>query len=178
MSRPGEKRRILLAITEASPLQDLWRAVIDYLEGAHGELTTVFFSDDRWHRAASLPFTREVSKVSGDSENFTRERAQQIDEDTVGRTHRELEKLASEAELPFAFEVLPEHDASTELPFAFEVLPEHDMSKLREIVSVQHDVLILPSFLKSRPIYAELTRVKCRVYYVDGEEEDTTDTED
>lgn len=162
MSRPSEKRRILLAITEASPLQDLWRAVVDYLEGAHGELTTVFFSDDRWHRAASLPFTREVSKVSGDSENFTRERAQQIDEDAVGRTHSELEKLASEAELPFAFEVLP----------------EHDMSKLREIVSVQHDVLILPSFLKSRPIYAELTRVKCRVYYVDGEEEDTTDTED
>lgn len=162
MSRPSEKRRILLAITEASPLQDLWRAVIDYLEGAHGELTTVFFSDDRWHRAASLPFTREVSKVSGDSENFTRERAQQIDEDTVGRTHSELEKLASEAELPFAFEVLPEHDAS----------------RLRKIVSVQHDVLILPSFLKSRPIYAELTRVKCRVYYVDAEEEDTTDTED
>lgn len=162
MSRPSDKRRILLAITEASPLQDLWRAVVDYLEGAHGELTTVFVSDDRWHRAASLPFTREVSKVSGDSENFTRERAQQIDEDTVGRTHRELEKLASEAELPFAFEVLPEHDAS----------------KLREIVSVQHDVLILPSFLKSRPIYAELMRVKCRVYYVDAEEEDTTDTED
>ncbi len=161
MSRPSEKRRILLAITEASPLPDLWRAVVDYLAGAHGELTTVFVSDDRWHRAASLPFTREVSKVSGDSEDFTRERARQIDEDTVGRTHRELEKLASEAELSFAFEVLPEHDAS----------------KLREIVSVQHDVLILPSFLKSRPIYAELTRLKCRVYYVETEEENESNKE-
>ena len=162
MSKASEKRRVLLAITEASPLQDLWRAVVDYLAGSHGELTTVFFSDDRWHRAASLPFTREVSKVSGDSEDFTRERAQQIDDDTVGRTHRELEKLASEAELSFAFEVLPEHDAS----------------KLKEIVSVQHDVLILPSFMKSRPIYAELTRLKCRVYYVDTDEQDNNDTEE
>jgi len=161
MSRPSEKRRVLLAITEASPLQDLWRAVVDYLAGSHGELMTVYFSDDRWHRAASLPFTREVSKVSGDSEDFTRERAQQIDEDTVGRTHRELEKLASEAKLPFAFEVLPEHDAT----------------RLREIVSVQHDVLILPTFLKNRPIYAELTRLKCRVYYVDAEEDKTADSE-
>lgn len=160
MSRTSDKRRILLAITETSPLQALWRAVVESLAGSHGELTTVFVSDDRWHRAASLPFTREVSKVSGDSENFTRERAQQIDEDTVGRTHRELEKLASEAELPLEFAVLPEHDAS----------------KLREIVSVQHDVLVLPSILKSRPIYAELTRLKCRVYYVDTEE--TTDTEE
>ena len=162
MSRTSEKRRILLAITETSPLQDLWRAVVESLAGSHGELTTVFVSDDRWHRAASLPFTREVSKVSGDSENFTRERAKQIDEDTVGRTHRELEKLASEAELPFEFEVLPEHDAS----------------KLREIVSVQHDVLVLPSFLKSRPIYAELTRLKCRIYYVEAEENSPTDKEE
>ena len=162
MSRTSEKRRILLAITETSPWQELWRAVVESLAGSHGELTTVFVSDDRWHRAASLPFTREVSKVSGDSENFTRERAKQIDEDTVGRTHRELEKLASEAELPFAFEVLPEHDAS----------------KLREIVSVQHDVLVVPSILKSRPIYAELTRLKCRVYYVDAEEDSSTDTEE
>ena len=162
MSRTSDRRRILLAITESSPLQDLWRAVVDSLAGSHGELMTVFVSDDRWHRAASLPFTREVSKVSGDSENFTRERAQQIDEDTVGRTHRELEKLASEAELPFEFEVLPEHDAA----------------KLREILSVQHDVLVLPTFLKSRPIYAELTRLKCRVYYVDTEEKGSNDTEE
>lgn len=159
---PSEKRRILLAITEASPLPDLWRAVIEYLAGARGELTTVFVSDDRWHRAASLPFTREVSRVSGDSEDFTRERAQQIDEDTVGRTHRELERLATEADLPLEFEVLPEHDTA----------------KLREIASVQRDILILPSFLKGRPVYAELTRMKCRIYYVDAEEEDAADTED
>jgi len=155
MKKRNDKRRVLLAISEASSLPDLWRAVVEHLAGDNGELTTVFVTDDRWHRAASLPFTREVCRVSGDSENFTPQRAQQIDEDTVGRTHRELEKLATEAELQFAFTVLPEHDAA----------------RLKEIVSVEYDVLIVPTFLKDRPVYAELTRMKCRILYVDADEE-------
>ena len=161
MKNTDDKRRVLLAITEASPLQELWRAVIEHLSGSRGDLTTVFVSDDRWHRAASLPFTREVSRYSGDSEDFTPQRAHQINEDTVGRTHRELEKLASEAELNFAFEVLPEHDAA----------------KLQEIISVQYDVLIVPAFLKNRPIYAELTRMQCRILYVDTEEQEIDETD-
>ena len=162
MKTRNDKRHILLAITEASSLPDLWRAVIEHLAGDIGELTTVYVTDDRWHRAASLPFTREVCRVSGDSENFTPQRAQQIDEDTVGRTHRELQKLATEAELQCAFKVLPEHDAA----------------RLKEIVSVEYDVLIVPSFLKDRPIYTELTRMKCRILYVDTEDEQTGETEE
>ena len=156
MKRASDKRRVLLAITETSSLSTLWRVVTQQAEGEQTELVTVFVCDDRWHRAASLPFTREVSRVSGGSENFTPQRAQQIKEDTVGRKHRELEELAKEAELPFDFEVLAEHDAA----------------KLEEFVSVEQDVLIAPSFLKSRPIYAELTRLKCRILFVDEEEED------
>lgn len=156
MRKKSDKRRVLLAITESSSLTELWRVVKEHAAGGRTELITVFVSDDRWHRAASLPFTREVSRVGGGSENFTPQRAQQINEDTVGRKQRELEELASEAELSFAFEVLPEHDAA----------------KLGEWVSVEHDVLIAPSFLKSRPIYAELTRLKCRILFVEDEQVD------
>lgn len=156
MNEANDKRRILLAITETSSLPELWRAVIENLQSGADELVTVFVSDDRWHRAASLPFTREVSRVDGGSENFTLQRAQQIDEDTVGQKRRELNELASEADLQYAFEVLPEHDAA----------------RLHEFVTFEQDVLIAPSFLKSRPIYAVLTRLKCRIQFVDAEEDE------
>ena len=156
MSQANDKRRILLAITESSSLPELWRVVTETLQSGAAELVTVFVSDDRWHRAASLPFTREVSSVGGGSENFTPKRAQQIDEDAVGRKRRELNDLASEADLKYVFEVLPEHDAA----------------RLREFVTFEQDVLIAPSLLKSRPIYAELTRLKCRILFVDEEEDE------
>lgn len=156
MSQANDRRRILLAITESSSLPELWRVVTENLQSGTVELITLFVSDDRWHRAASLPFTREVSRVGGGSENFTPQRAQQIDEDAVGQKRRELNDLASEADLKYVFEVLPERDAA----------------KLQEFVIFEQDVLIAPSFLKNRPIYAELTRLKCRILFVDGEEDE------
>jgi hypothetical protein len=114
----------------------------------------VFVSDDRWQRAASLPFTREVSRISGDSVNFTTQRADQINEDVAGFTYRQLKKLAAEAELQLAFEVVP----------------ERDVAQIHEMVSVEQDMLIVPSFFKDRPIYAELTRLKCQILFVDVEE--------
>ena len=156
MSKATKKRRVLLAITETTPLSTLWRVVTQQVEGTKTELVTVFVCDDRWHRAASLPFTREVSRVGGNSANFTPQRAQQIKEDTVGRKHRELEKLASDAELSFAFEVLPEQDAG----------------RLKDLITFEQDVLIAPALLKDRPIYAEITRLKCRILFVEEEPED------
>lgn len=156
MSQANDKRRILLAITESSSLPELWRVVIENLQSGAAELITLFVSDDRWHRAASLPFTREVSRVGGGSENFTPQRARQIDEDAVGQKRRELNDLANEVDLKYEFEVLPEHDAA----------------RLREFVTFEQDILIVPSFFKSRPIYAELTRLKCRILFVDGEEDE------
>ena len=156
MSKASDKRRVLLAITESSSVTELWRVVKEHTAVGYTELITVFVCDDRWHRAASLPFTREVSRVGGSSENFTPQRAQQIKEDTVGRKQRELEELASEAEINFEFEVVP----------------EHDVARLSEWVSFEQDVLIAPSLLKSRPIYAELTRLKCRILFVEDEQDE------
>ena len=48
-----------------------------------------------------------------------------------------------------------------------------DATKLKEIISVEYDVLIVPTFLKNRPVYAELTRLQCRILYVDTEDEET-----
>lgn len=156
MSQANDKRRILLAITASSSLPELWRVVTENLQSGTAELITLFVSDDRWHRAASLPFTREVSRVGGGSENFTPQRAQQIDDDAVVQKRRELNDLASEVDLKYEFEVLPEHEAA----------------RLQEFVTFEQDVLIVPSFFKSRPIYAELTRLKCRILFVDGEEDE------
>jgi len=160
MSSTDNKRRVLLAVTETSPLTELWRAVTEHLGGAHAELVTVFVSDDRWRRAASLPFTREISRVSGSSENFTPQRAEQIDKDAVASTQRQIQQLAAEAELQVAFEFLSEHDAA----------------QIHELVKVEQDVLIAPSFFRRRPIYAELTRLRCRILLVDSEEADKEPT--
>ena len=160
MNSTSNKRRVLLAVTETSPLAELWRAVTEHLGDAQAELVTVFVSDDRWRRAASLPFTREISGVSGSSENFTPQRAEQIDKDAVDRAQSEIRQLAAKAELQVAFEFLSEHDAA----------------QIHELVKVEQDVLIAPSFFRSRPIYAELTRLRCRILLVDSEDADTDRT--
>ena len=147
-------RRILLAVTETTPLARLWRAVAEHLANDHVELKTIFISDDRWHRAASLPFTREISRIGRSNVKFTPKRAEEIDKDVVDRTRLQLQRLADEAELQFVFEVLREHQTS----------------QLHDLVSVEHDVLILPSYLRGWPVYAEFTRLNCQILLVDTED--------
>jgi len=150
----NDLRRILLAVTETSPLPRLWRAVAEHLEEAHVELVTIFISDDRWHRAASLPFTREISRTSRSKVDFTRKRAEQVNKDVVNQTRRQIQRLADEAELQVVFEVLAEHQAT----------------QLHDIVSVKQDVVIAPSDLRSWPVFAELTRLDCPILLVDTED--------
>lgn len=146
--------RILLAVTETSPLPTLWRAVVEHLPDSHVELVTLFISDDRWHRAASLPFTQEISRISRSVANFTPKRAEQVNKDVVERTRRKLQRLADESEIQFAFEVLSEHQAA----------------QVRDLVIVEQDVLIVPSNLRNRPVFAELARLNCRILLVDTED--------
>src|SRR5210317_1878145 len=153
-SKTNDLRRILLAVTETTPLTRLWGVVAEHLVNTRGELTTLFISDDRWHRAASLPFTREISRIGRTNVKFTSKRAEQIDQDVVDRTRLQLQRLADEAELPFVFEVLREHQAS----------------QLHELVSVEHDVLIIPSNLRGWPVYAEFARLNCQILLVDTED--------
>jgi hypothetical protein len=153
-SSTNDLRRILLAVTETSPLVRLWHAVAEHLADTRVELITVFVSDDRWHRAASLPFTREISRIGRGNVKFTPKRAEQIDKDVVDRTRIQLQRLADEAELEFVFEVLRDHQAT----------------QLRELVGVEQVVLIAPSHLQGWPVYAEFARLNCPILLVDTED--------
>lgn len=154
VSNTTDLRRILLAVTETSPLPALWRAVVEYLADTHVELITIYISDDRWHRAASLPFTQEISRIGRGNVDFTPERAEQVNRDIVDRMRGQLRRLTDEAELQFVFEVLSEHQAA----------------QIHDLVNVEQDVLIAPSILKDWPIYTELTRLNCPILLVDTEE--------
>ena len=144
----------MLAVTETSSLLDLWSAAMELLGGRSAELISVFVSDNRWRRAASLPFTQEVSRVGGALSNFTRERAEQVDRDALERTQGQLRQLAAESKIQLTFAAIGDHEAA----------------RIHEYVTSDADVLIVPSFLKGMPIYAELTRLKCRIEVVDSKD--------
>ena len=147
-------RRIMLAVTETSPIGELWQTVTQYSVDREAELITVFVCDDRWKRAASLPFTREISRVGGRSSDFTLTRAEQIHRDTITRTRSRLKELA----------------AGSRIKFSFEIITEREPARIHEFVTSESDLLIVPSFLRQRPIYREITRLKCRILLVDTPE--------
>jgi len=153
-SNTNDLRRILLAVTETSPLTRLWSVVAEHFADTRGELITIFISDNRWRRAASLPFTREISRIGRTNVKFTPTRAEQIDKDVVDRTRLQLQRLAEEAKLQFVFEVLRDHQTA----------------QLHDLVSVEHDLLIVPSHLRGWPVYAEFSRLKCQILLVDTED--------
>lgn len=147
-------RRIMLAVSEASSLQVLWRTAMEHMSGEGTELITVFVRDDRWRRAASLPFTEEVCRASGGSVNFTLQRADDVDRDAVTSAQGRLQQLATDSRIQSAFEILAEHEAT----------------RIHELVRSETDLLIAPSFFKRRPLYSELARLKCQILLVDANE--------
>ncbi len=153
-NEPGNTRRVLLVVTETSPVDKLWHVVLDHLADAEAEVVAVFVSDDRWHRAASLPFTREISRLSGGSEVFTARRANQVVGDRVERVQQRIRQLAEDRQLQLVFEILHVQE-----PY-----------RIREFVRIEHDVLIAPSVLQSWPEFADLARPERRVVLVDDEE--------
>lgn len=154
MNARNERRRIILAVTERSPLPALWRVAEEHLEHPQDEILTFMLRDDQWQRAASLPFTREVSRISGRHRDFTRLRAAQIDDEAAARLAGQLQRLAEDAKRQIAFEVLPEHNIA-------DILEQH---------SVSAHVLIASGELRHRPVYARLVELRCRLLFVDSEE--------
>ncbi len=151
MARDERTARVLIALTESSPVDDLWQAALARLGQTRAELMALFLAGDHWHRAASLPFTREISRLSGVDADFTLQRARQVQEEAIERTRQLVDKLASDAQLTLGFEVLV----------------ETDRDKLRELVSGTGDILIAPSFIIRRPLYAELKQLDCHIELID-----------
>ena len=146
----SRSNRVVIATTALTPVQQLWREALQHLQESHAELLALFFEDDQWHRAASLPFTREISRLRGTDEDFTTQRASEVHKEAIERAQRQLQKLAAEAD----------HEV------AFEVLPESDQNRVRDIVTETQTILIVPPGLASRPLFAELAKSGCRIILI------------
>lgn len=151
MSRSDDKLRVLIAITEQSPVDALWRVALRRLGRERRELIAVFLSDDHLRRAASLPFTREISRVSGTTVEFTLQRASQAHDDAIRRAREMVNKLALDAKLTPAFEVLA----------------GSDFTRARELFEGTGNLLIAPSLIRRRPIFAEFEKLGCRIELVE-----------
>lgn len=156
MKASKERARISIALTEKSPTKELWRAAMEHLADPGAELTVLFVTDDRWHRAASLPVTREISRIGGVIAEFTLHRAEQLSGEAIVRARRRIEELAAEAGLALGFEVLS----------------ESDQERFRELVAGARNILIAPSFISSRPLFTRVTELECRIVLVEAKEED------
>ena len=157
MSDPGGQLRVLLAVTESSPLDRLWQSLVEQVGGASAEIVTVLVSDDSWRRAASLPFTREVSRLSGSPADFTQRRAEQIRAAAAGEARRRLERLAEESD--------------SEFELVFEVLSEDEDPRIATLVTVTRDILIAPTALEGEPLFVELARRHRRIVLVEVDDD-------
>jgi len=120
------------------------------LEEAEAEVVALFLHDERWQRAASLPFTREVTRT-GSSADFTTQRAEQVLADTVDRLRKRMHELASGAGLSIRFEALP----------------ESEVSGTKNVVEGEGNVLIAPADLTEHPVVSELKSLNLRIYFVE-----------
>lgn len=154
------KIRIVIALTESSPVPELWRVAMRIMEEAPADVVALYFEDDKWRRAASLPFTREVSRT-GRVSDFSLTRAEEIHRKAIERVQEIVARLAAEAEIPSAFEVLP----------------ESDVALVRKFVG-SRNVLVAASQISKRPIYFELNKLDCRILLVEARDEDSSQNQD
>ena len=140
MTDADDIRHVLLAVTETSPLEKLWQSLVEQVAGRRAEVVTIFVSDDKWRRVASLPFAVEISRLSGARAAFTPRRAAQLGEDAAGRARRQLERLAAGAGLQLVFEVLTTTEGS----------------QFRRLIDVERDLLVAPSLLEEMPFLSQL----------------------
>ena len=156
MAKTEVKVRVVIAVTETTPVPRLWEAALRLLHGSPADLVALYVEDDRWHRAASLPFTREILRSGGVPVEFTRQRAEQVSKERAARIQDLIKELAAESNLEPAFEVLSESDAG----------------RLREFIEGYENILVAPSFISTRPIFAMFSEMDCRIELVDADEED------
>ena len=58
-------RRAVIVLTESQSLTALWRAALSSADQPAQDVVVVFLDDERWQRAACLPFTCEISRIGG-----------------------------------------------------------------------------------------------------------------
>lgn len=155
MTKTEMKLRVVIAVTETTPIARLWETALRLLRETPGDLAALYLQDDRWYRVASLPFTREILRRGGVPVDFTPQRAEQVIRERAARMQEAIRKLAAEAKLEPVFESLSESDAA----------------RLREFIGSRENIFVAPSFISTRPIFTVLSEMNCRVELVDAEEE-------
>ena len=68
--------------------------------------------------------------------------------------------------------MISELAAEANLKPAFEVLSESDAERLREFIGSHDNILVAPSFISTRPIFAMLSELNCRIQLVEADEEE------
>lgn len=149
-------RRILVAVTEASPVERLWQATLDLLREEDAEVAVLILRDDRWQRAASLPFTHEISRVGGLRSDFTRERAETLAEEAIARLQSLTQSLASEANVRCSYHIIA--DAALE--------------ELERLIDSRQSTLVASTVFARLPLYEELQSLNCEIVFVDRTADD------
>jgi len=152
MTRESDKLRILIALTESSPVPRLWKAALDRRADRPADLVTLFLQDERWLRAASLPFTREFPRSGGRSLNFTHQRAREIGQETARQAKKLIEQLA----------------AKSKTRVAFETLSERDRPRLVEIIGEHQSILIAADAITTLPVYVHFVELGCHIELIDS----------
>jgi hypothetical protein len=154
--------RVLIAITEFSPVDRLWRAALKRVGSAPADLLALYLVEDHWQRAASLPFTREISRVSGIGAEFTQQRAEQLHAEGIEKARDMMKKLAAESNRPFGFEVLS----------------DAEVDRIKEFAAGSGSILIAPSVITRLPLYSLICSLGCRLELIEPgtpEDEDPQD---
>ena len=149
MTKSENQPRVFLAVTEASPVDRLWKAAIDKARGSGAEVTVLVVTDDRWQRAASLSFTREISRVGATTTDFTVQRAEQVAVETTARLKARTESLASAANVHCRIEVIAES------------------AEMHRVLVAGNSTIVASSLIKAHPLYEQVLSLDCEVELVE-----------
>ena len=111
----------------------------------------------RCWRAASLPFTREVSLAGGATSDFTVQRAAEVLSSSAAKLQRAVEELAQKAGLSVSFQVLPESDEAA----------------ARRFLAAEASVVVGPAGLAGHPLFVELQQTDLRIVLIESTDRTT-----
>ena len=143
--------RVIVLMTESGPVEELWRTALGLAREAGSEVTVLIVHDERWYRAASLPFTSEIPRLGGPRRNFTRERADALVGEAVSRIRRVTQALAAE----------------TRAYCRYYTVTGAMLPQLERLVTGRRGILVAASEFESMPICEQARRLSCEVILID-----------
>ncbi len=154
MDKSSDTLRVIIAVTEPASLPRLWHEAVEAAGEKAADMLALIIDDERWDRAASLPFTREIPKFGGAAADFTLQRAKQVSAETAEALRTEISRLAAEAGRAVGFEMLPVSDEEV----------------VKRLLDRQKQLLIGSASLRQFPIFSRLTEFKVEIRLIDPED--------